>query len=96
MVDKTYFSVVNPADTRRRINVGLTLIHRLRRWTNVEPTLIRCLVPAGKGIRVTASRDARHYSKNSVHGKPINRNHTDLEAGVNGHCDLYSAQKSNG
>ena len=32
--------VFNPADTRRWINVGLTLVHRLRRWTNVEATYI--------------------------------------------------------
>ena len=30
----------NPADTRRRNNAGLTLVHRLRRWTNVIPALI--------------------------------------------------------
>ena len=29
----------SPADTRRRPNVGLTLVHRLRRWPNVNPTL---------------------------------------------------------
>ena len=29
-----------PADTRRYINVVLTLVNRLRRWTNVTPTLI--------------------------------------------------------
>ena len=26
----------------------LTLVHRLRRWTKVKPTLIQCLVSAGK------------------------------------------------
>ena len=26
-----------PADTRRWINVDLTLVHRLRRWTDVKP-----------------------------------------------------------
>ena len=34
-------------DTRRLINVGLMLVHRLRRWTNVKPTLIQRLVSAG-------------------------------------------------
>ena len=29
-----------PSDTRRRINVGLLLVQRRRRWTNVKPTLI--------------------------------------------------------
>ena len=29
----------SPADTRCRPNVGLTLVHRLRRWPNVNPTL---------------------------------------------------------
>ena len=36
-----------PADTRRWINVGLTLVHRLRRWTNVKPTLFQRLVFTG-------------------------------------------------
>ena len=40
-------SVMYPADTRRRINVGLTLVHRLRRRTVVNPTLILRLVSAG-------------------------------------------------
>ena len=35
---------LTPADTTRRINVGLTLVHRLRRWTNVKPTLIQRVV----------------------------------------------------
>ena len=38
----------SPADTRRRINVDLTLVHRLRRWTNGKPTLIPRLVSAGR------------------------------------------------
>ena len=38
-----------PADTRRWINVGLTLVHRLRSWTNVKPALIQRLVSAGFG-----------------------------------------------
>ena len=36
-----------PAYTTRRINVGLRLVHRLRRWTNVKPTLIQRLISAG-------------------------------------------------
>ena len=35
------------ADAICWINVGLTLVHRLRRWTNVKPTLIQRLVSAG-------------------------------------------------
>ena len=35
-----------PADTRRRISVGLTLVHRRRRWTNGKPTLTHRLVSA--------------------------------------------------
>ena len=37
----------SPADTRRSINVGLTLIQRRGRWTNIKPTLIQRLVSAG-------------------------------------------------
>ena len=36
-----------PANTRRWINVGLTLTHRLRRLTNVKQTLIQRLVSDG-------------------------------------------------
>ena len=46
-----------PAGTRRWINVGLTLVNRLRRWTNVEPTLIPRIVPAAYSadyVNVTA------------------------------------------
>ena len=44
-----YFSVVRaiPADTRRQINAGLTLVHRPRRWTTAKPTLIGRIVSAG-------------------------------------------------
>ena len=38
-----------PEDTRRWINVGLTLVQRRRRWTNVKPTLIQSLVSTGIG-----------------------------------------------
>ena len=47
-IKRSYLPPYNPADTRRWINIGLTLVHRLRRWTNVKPTLIQRLVPAGK------------------------------------------------
>ena len=35
-------------DTRRWINVGLMLVYRLRRWTNIKPALIQRLVSAEK------------------------------------------------
>ena len=34
-------------DTSRWFNAVLTLVHRLRRWTNVKPALIQRLVSAG-------------------------------------------------
>ena len=37
----------SPADTRRWINVGLTLVQRRRRWTNFKPALIQRFVSAG-------------------------------------------------
>ena len=40
----------NPTDTRRWINVGLTLVQRRRRWTNNKPTLIQRLVSAGQVV----------------------------------------------
>ena len=36
-----------PADTRRWINAGLTLVQRRRRWINIKTTLIQRLVSAG-------------------------------------------------
>ena len=33
--------------TRRLINVGLTMVQRRRRWINTEPILIQRLVSAG-------------------------------------------------
>ena len=36
-----------PADTRRLIDDGLTLVQRRRRWTNGKPTLIQHIVSAG-------------------------------------------------
>ena len=44
-----------PADTRRWINVGLTLVQRRGRWTNVKPTLIQRIVSAGPAGRHTLS-----------------------------------------
>ena len=36
-----------PVDTRHLINVSLTLVHRIQRWTTLRPTLIQLLVSAG-------------------------------------------------
>ena len=46
--------MTHAADTRRRINVGLAVVQRRRRWTNVKPTLIHRLVSAG---------DAAHWHR---------------------------------
>ena len=43
------------ADRISRINVCLPLVHRLRRWTNVEPTLIWRLVSTGSTTNHTQS-----------------------------------------
>ena len=40
-------SAAIPADTRRWITVGLALVQRRRRWTNVKPAVIQRLVSAG-------------------------------------------------
>ena len=42
-----YCWIYTPADTIRWINVGLRLVHRCRRWTNVKQTLIQRLWSAG-------------------------------------------------
>ena len=39
-------SATIPANTRRRINVGLVLVQSRRRWIHVKPTLIQRLVSA--------------------------------------------------
>ena len=41
-----------PADTRRWINVSLTLVQRRKRWTNVNPALIQCLMSAGFSLLI--------------------------------------------
>ena len=35
-----------PTRTRRLTNVGLMLVHRLRRWPNIKPALVKRLVSA--------------------------------------------------
>ena len=47
-------------NTRRWISVGLPLVQRRRRWTNVKPTLIRRLVPSrelGPEVAALTSRN---------------------------------------
>ena len=44
----THFPVI----TRRSPNVGLMLVHRLRHWPNIKPTLSERLVIAGKCYKV--------------------------------------------
>ena len=39
-----------PADTKRCINGGLTLVQRRGRWTHVKPTLIQRVVFAGMAL----------------------------------------------
>ena len=49
----------NQADTRRSINVVLMLVHRLRHWTNVNPTLIQRLVPSWNEMRTLDKEERR-------------------------------------
>ena len=51
-----------PANTICWINVGLMLVHRRRRWTNVKPTLIQRLVSDGM-IITGCSYQRRHRSR---------------------------------
>ena len=39
--------VDSPANTIHRAIAGSMLVHRLRRWPNIEPTMTQCLVFAG-------------------------------------------------
>ena len=64
---KQFFSLCrsNAADTRRRINVGLTLVHRLRRCANVKPAFIQRLVSSGNaGTIATFATLAQHRIDN--------------------------------
>ena len=49
MVDRcvVFASSALPANTRHRAIVGSMLVHRLRRWPNIKPTMAQCLVFAG-------------------------------------------------
>ena len=49
----------NQADTRRSINVGLPLVHRLRRRTNGNPALLQRLVPSGNEMRTLDKEERR-------------------------------------
>ena len=37
-----------PANTRHRTNVGLMSVQRLRRWNDIKPALVQCIVFAGE------------------------------------------------
>ena len=41
-----YYLRIQPTRTRRLTNVGLMLVHRLRRWPNIKPALVKRLVSA--------------------------------------------------
>ena len=38
------YVLVYPGNKGRSSNVGSMLVHRLRRWPNIKPTLFKCLV----------------------------------------------------
>ena len=57
-IKKTWIiDVSHPAGTIRCINVGLTLVQRCRRWTNVKSTLIQRLVSSGHPLGRLLSSD---------------------------------------
>ena len=59
-VDNKVLFSADPADTRRWINVGLTLFRRLRRRTNFKRTMVHCLMFAGDSSYVcTSCRDRK-------------------------------------
>ena len=64
--NNTFLATGFPAETRRWINVGLTLVHRLRRWTKVKPTLIQCLVSAGLHLKLVVND--WDLSNKTIHG----------------------------
>ena len=53
-----------PANTRHWDSVGLLLVHRLRRWPNIKPTLSQCLVLAGIVLALPAKIDAKYPATN--------------------------------
>ena len=46
----------SPTDTRSWISVSLILAHRLRRWTNIKPTLVQDLVFTGSAVFASHNR----------------------------------------
>ena len=42
-------------NTLKTSNVGLMLVHLLRRWPNIKPTLSRCIVLTGVGVALDVS-----------------------------------------
>ena len=59
-----------PADIRRWINAGLTLVQRLRRWISVKLTLIQRLVSAGKWVNIASRRFLHTHGNIATEGSP--------------------------
>ena len=57
-------SADHPANTRHWAIVGSMLVHRLRRWPNIEPTMAKCLVFAGQVG--PAIFHVKHYTAHSM------------------------------
>ena len=45
-----YTWTTDPCNRRRSPNAGIMLAHRLRRWPNINPAWVYCMVLAGNGI----------------------------------------------
>ena len=57
--DSVYIGVqchICPENTIHLINCGLMLAHSLRRWPNIKPLLVQCLMFAGYPLRSTMGR----------------------------------------
>ena len=73
-LNQSHHNVRYPSGTTRWINVGLTLVHRLRRWTNAKPTLIQQFVSAGCDVVC----NLKFFSVRLViffYGIPVNTKH---------------------
>ena len=55
---KSHFYSLN-ITTKQTKHVESTLVHRLRRWTNIKPTLNQRLVSPGKEVIETSTQNTR-------------------------------------
>ena len=74
--------ISNPVNTRHWSNVGLILDHRLRRWPNINPILLQCLVFTGKQAALATAPAHLPSAAMSKRNAPSSHHDTLLNGGL--------------